>query len=71
MPRFAGLMDIQLISEVIEVVDGSTFKKPIYAGACIATVKTEQSRNVLTIRTTSFDKTSTNGGSAEFIKKDL
>ena len=71
MPRFAGLMDIQQISEVIEVVDGSTFKKPIYAGACIATVKTEQSRNVLTIRTTSFDKTSTDGGSAEFVKHDL
>ena len=71
LPRAAALLDIQQISEVTEIIDSSTFKKPIYAGACIATVKTEQSRNVLTIRTTSFDKTSTDGGSAEFVKHDL
>ena len=71
MPRFAGLMDIQQISEVIEVIDANTYKKPIYAGTCIATVKTEQIKNVLTIRTTSFDKTSTNGGSAELVKQNL
>ena len=36
--------DVQQISEVIEIVSNNTFKKPIYAGACIATVESQQEK---------------------------
>jgi electron transfer flavoprotein alpha subunit len=65
LPRAAALLDIQQISEVIEIIDSSTFKKPIYAGSCIATVKSNQEKNALTIRTTAFDKAAVGGGNAE------
>ncbi|MEC7513242.1 MAG: FAD-binding protein [Pseudomonadota bacterium] len=65
MPRAAALLDIQQISEVIEIIDSSTFKKPIYAGSCIATVKSNQEKNALTIRTTAFDKAAVGSGNAE------
>ena len=67
LPRFAALLDIQQVSEVIEIIDNSTFKKPIYAGACIATVKTHQDKNILSIRTTAFDKVSAESGNAEIV----
>ena len=39
MPRISALLDAQQISDIIEVIDECTFKRPIYAGSCIATVK--------------------------------
>ena len=33
------MLDAQQISDIIEVIDECTFKRPIYAGSCIATVK--------------------------------
>ena len=65
LPRAAALLDIQQISEVIEIIDSSTFKKPIYAGSCIATVKSNQEKNALTIRTTAFDKAAVGSVNAE------
>lgn len=71
LPRFAALLDIQQISEVIEIIDNATFKKPIYAGACIATVKTNQEKNVLSIRTTAFDKAPAESGNAQVIEMSV
>ena len=69
LPRVAAELDIQQISEVIEVIDGKTFKKPIYAGSCISTVQSNQDKNALTIRTTSFDKAPTGSGNATVEEK--
>jgi len=71
LPRAAALMDIQQISEVTEILDDKTFKKPIYAGSCIATVQSSQQKNALTIRTTSFEKANGFGGSASIESKDV
>ena len=62
LPRVAALLNIQQISEVTEILDEKTFKKPIYAGSCIATVQSTQEKNALTIRTTSFEKANATGG---------
>lgn len=54
MPRVAALLDVMQVSEVMEVMSPTTFKRPIYAGNAIQTVETSDAKNVLTIRTASF-----------------
>ena len=39
MPRVSAKLDTQQISDIISVESADTFKRPIYAGSCIATVK--------------------------------
>jgi electron transfer flavoprotein alpha subunit len=64
LPRVAALLDVQQISDVIAIITGDTFKRPIYAGSLIATVQSRDAIKVLTIRTTAFDIAATEGGSA-------
>ena len=71
LPRVAALLDIQQISEVTDIIDDKTFKKPIYAGSCIATVQSSQEKNALTIRTTSFDRVSVSGSTASVEDKEV
>jgi electron transfer flavoprotein alpha subunit len=67
MPRVAALLDVAQISEVIEVVDGDTFKRPIYAGNAIATVRSSDSIKVMTVRGTAFEP-ATEGGEAAAVE---
>ena len=55
LPRVAAKLDVQQISDIISVEDADTFKRPIYAGSCIATVKSTDTVKVITVRTTAFD----------------
>ena len=64
LPRLSALIDVQQISEITEVVSVDTFKRPIYAGSCIATVKSNDAIKVITVRATAFDPVSASGGSA-------
>jgi len=70
MPRISALLDAQQISDIIEVIDDCTFKRPIYAGSCIATVKSNDEIKVITIRATAFDPCTNEGGNAEIINID-
>lgn len=54
MPRVAALLDVMQISEIIEVVSPDTFKRPIYAGNAIQTVRSADAKKVITVRTASF-----------------
>lgn len=64
LPRVAGLKDVQQISDVIEIVDGATFRRPVYAGNAIATVQSRDGLKLLTVRTTAFSLAQATGGSA-------
>ena len=64
LPRLSALLDVQQISEITEIVSEDTFKRPIYAGSCIATVKSNDSIKVITVRATAFDPVNLSGGSA-------
>ena len=63
-PRVAVKLDISQISDVIKIIDSETFIRPIYAGNALATVKSNDSQKIITIRPTSFEPVSKEGGSA-------
>lgn len=63
-PRIAALLDVQQISDIIAIESDDTFKRPVYAGNAIATVKSNDSKKVVTVRATAFDALSHEGGSA-------
>ncbi|SEM96483.1 electron transfer flavoprotein subunit alpha/FixB family protein [Palleronia pelagia] len=64
LPRVAALLDVMVITDVSGVVDADTFERPIYAGNAIQTVKSKDTKKVVSIRTSSFDAAGT-GNSAE------
>ncbi len=54
MPRVAALLDVMQVSDIIEVLAPTTFKRPIYAGNAIQTVETTDAKRVITVRTAAF-----------------
>jgi electron transfer flavoprotein alpha subunit len=64
MPRVAALLDVQIITDIAGVVDAETFRRFIYAGNALATVKSSDARKVMTVRAASFDPVPAEGGSA-------
>jgi electron transfer flavoprotein alpha subunit len=64
LPRVAALLDLQPISDIAEVIDADTFVRPIYAGNGMATVKSSDSKKIITGRAASFDPVAADGGSA-------
>ena len=67
MPRISAKLDSQQISDIISVESDDTFKRPIYAGSCIATVKSNDSVKVITVRSTAFDPVSTSNSGIEVV----
>ena len=55
LPRISAKLDVQQISDIISVESEDTFKRPIYAGSCIATVKSNDDVKVISVRATAFD----------------
>tara|TARA_X000000368_G_scaffold399330_1_gene370207 strand:- start:2534 stop:3463 length:930 start_codon:yes stop_codon:yes gene_type:complete len=65
MPRIAAKLDTQQISDIISIDSDDTFKRPIYAGSCIATVKSNDTVKVITVRSTAFDPVTQNNSGVE------
>ena len=63
LPRVAALLDVMQISEIMEVIGPDTFKRPIYAGNAVQTVKSSDATKVITVRTAAFQAVG-DGGSA-------
>ena len=65
MPRISAKLDVQQISDIISIESADTFKRPIYAGSCIATVKSNDQIKLITVRTTAFDAASMDNSDVE------
>ena len=63
MPRVAVKLDIAQLSDIVSVESEDTFIRPIYAGNALATVKSNDSKKVITVRPTSFEVVAKEGGS--------
>ena len=70
-PRVAALLDVMQVSDVLSVEASDTFTRPIYAGNAIATVKSNDAKKVITVRTTAFEKAASEGGSGAVEKVDV
>jgi electron transfer flavoprotein alpha subunit len=68
-PRLAAKLDVAPISEIVEVVDASTFVRPIYAGNALETIQSTDAKKVITVRPTAF-KAAEEGGSASIVAVD-
>ncbi|MFI4935041.1 MAG: electron transfer flavoprotein subunit alpha/FixB family protein [Caulobacterales bacterium] len=63
-PRIAAKLDVSQISDITQVMDGSTFVRPIYAGNALETVKSSDAKKVVTVRSSLFKAAGEGGGSA-------
>lgn len=61
MPRVAALLDVAQISDIVAVESVDTFVSPTYAGNVLTTVQSLDAVKVITVRTTAFESTGTNG----------
>ncbi len=64
LPRVAAQLDCSQISDLIEIVNESTFVRPMYAGNALETVECQDKHLMLTIRATAFEPVAAEGGNA-------
>ncbi|AXR06380.1 electron transfer flavoprotein subunit alpha/FixB family protein [Salinimonas sediminis] len=64
MPRVAALLDVAQLSDVIDIISADTFVRPIYAGNAIATVQSQDTIKVMTVRASAFDASPESGDAA-------
>ena len=65
LPRVAALLDVVQISDIIEVLAPDTFRRPIYAGSAVATVRGLDAVQVMTVRGSAFEPAAVSGASAD------
>jgi electron transfer flavoprotein alpha subunit len=70
MPRVAARLDVAQISDIVAVEGPDTFKRYVYAGNALATVKSVDAKRVITVRTTAFEAAPAEGGSAELVSAE-
>lgn len=69
LPRAAALLDVSMLSDVMQIVAADTFVRPIYAGNALATVQTQDAIKVMSIRTTAFAPAKENTEAKAVIQK--
>lgn len=70
LPRCGADLDVQPISQIVEVYDDNTFQRPMYAGNALAKVSSHQPVNILTVSPTAFDPAPAEGPGGEIVSVD-
>lgn len=55
LPRVAGRLGAGMASDIVEMLEDGTFKRPVWAGSVIAHVRVETERKVVSTRGTAFE----------------
>ena len=71
LPRVAASLGVAQISDIVSVESEDTFKRPIYAGNAIATVRSTDPVKVISVRGTAYDPVASEGGSASIETSDV
>ena len=64
LPRVAAILDVAMLSDVLEILGDRTYRRPINAGNLVATVRSDDAVQVLTERGSRFSPAE-NGNAAE------
>jgi len=70
LPRVAALLDVEQVSDITEIIDQSTFIRPIYAGNAYTEVKVEAKPVIITVRASAFDKLTGEQNNVDVISDD-
>jgi electron transfer flavoprotein alpha subunit len=55
LPYLSGKLGISPVSDIIAIIDTHTYKRPIYAGNAIATIRVESQQQAISVRPTAFE----------------
>ena len=66
LPRVAAILDVAMLSDVLEILGDRTYRRPIYAGNLVATVRSDDAVQVLTVRGSRFSPAE-NGNAADIV----
>ncbi len=67
LPRVAALLDVEMISDVLEIKANNTYVRAVYAGNVLTTIQSIDALQVLTIHASSFNAQSLEGD-AEIVR---
>lgn len=68
LPGIAALLDIQPITDIVDIESASVFKRPIYAGSALVRVATEQPVKLLSFRGSAFNAVALGDMAAPIVK---
>lgn len=71
LPRVAAFIGAGMASDIIEIVDGENFRRPVYAGSAIASAKINTERKVISIRGVAFEAASPGDSDSPVEKLDI
>jgi len=55
LPRLAALLDVMALTEVVKIIDASTYVRPVHAGSALMTLRLEEPVHLITVRSSAFE----------------
>ena len=71
LPRAAALLDVDMISDVLEILANNTYVRSIYAGGVNTTIQSDDAIQVLTIHSSNFAAADNHNSKVEIVKIDV